>query len=119
MDKLDYYENHVNDLAEQGIVYKPIALTAFGRRHRCPTKMLHQVATSMARQQGCSSAIGPQRSGVVRLGWSGYACRSGCHLAGVAAVAKLMMRAESSCLVQVLRLACACITTALRRSHVN
>jgi hypothetical protein len=60
-DKLDYYEAHLEDLARQGIVYKPMTFTAYGRRHPDATNMLHIAATTVARQRGDSSAIGLQK----------------------------------------------------------
>ena len=60
-DKLDYYEDHIDDLAAQGIVFKPITLTAYGRRHPCATDMLHQAATTVARQRGCPNAMGLEK----------------------------------------------------------
>jgi len=60
-DKLDYYEPHLEDLLRQGIVYKPLTFTAYGRRHPDATNILHYAATAVARQRGGSSAIGLQK----------------------------------------------------------
>ena len=35
-DKLAYYADQLEDLARQGIVYKPMIFTAYGRRHLAP-----------------------------------------------------------------------------------
>jgi hypothetical protein len=60
-DKLDYYEPHLEDLLRQGIVYKPLTFTAYGRRRPDATNILHYAATAVARQRGGSSAIGLQK----------------------------------------------------------
>ena len=48
-DKLDHYEEHLNDLLAQGIVYMPMTFTAYGRRQPSATKMLKHAATTVAR----------------------------------------------------------------------
>ena len=60
-EKLDYYGDHLDDLAQQGIVYKPMIFTAYGRRHPSATNMLNHAATTVARQRGYANAKGLRR----------------------------------------------------------
>ena len=60
-EKLNYYEDHLEDLAQQGIIYKPMIFTAYGRRHPSATNMINHAATTVARQRGYATANGLQR----------------------------------------------------------
>ena len=54
--KVAKYERHREDLELQGIVYEPLILSAYGRRHPNATNMLKLVAAKAARRRGLSSS---------------------------------------------------------------
>ena len=53
-DKVDKYSRHREDLELQGIVYEPLILSAYGRRHPNATNMIKLAAAKAARRQGSS-----------------------------------------------------------------
>ena len=59
-DTLANNADPLEDFDRQGIAYKPMIFTAYGRRHPRATNMLHHAATTMARQRGYANANGLQ-----------------------------------------------------------
>ena len=49
------------DLQTQGIVFEPMIFSAYGRRHRRATQLIHTAAQRAARHRGWSSAAGLRR----------------------------------------------------------
>ena len=53
-DKLRYYEAHLPELENQGVLYKPATFSSFGRRHPDTTKIMTLAARRAARYRGLS-----------------------------------------------------------------
>ena len=54
--KTHKYRNYLDELRAQGIVYKPIIWTAWGRAHPDAVSVLRSLATKAARRRGLISA---------------------------------------------------------------
>ena len=56
--KTEKYAPHFNDLQSQGIVFEPLIVSAYGRRHPRATQLIDTAAQRAARRRGWSNAAG-------------------------------------------------------------
>ena len=67
-EKVAEYANHLEELAEQNVVYRPLAFSAFGRVHPDATVLLTSVAQRAARRRGLGDHRSILRRAMAKVG---------------------------------------------------